>query len=321
MSSLTTMTEQPRSGVRTRLAAGALCWRYGPAGLEVLLVHRPKYNDWSWPKGKLEPGELLPVCAVREVAEETGVQIRLGRPLPDVTYNDGDGRPKRVSYWAASVVRIGRRTASPREIDRTAWMPLDKARRKLTSPSDQGPLDALISYAQSGTLDTAPVLVVRHATARPRDSWTRADAERPLVESGRRQATVLMPLIDCWRPESVVSSPWRRCLQTVAPYVDTTGVRISTKGGLSERGFRRDPDKAAKHIQKLIDKARPAALCTHRPVLAGVMPALATRTQAPAIGAIPSEDPYLPPGGILVAQVLRQATARRVISVETYSAT
>ena len=83
-------------GPITVTAAGALCWRVRNHKLQVLLIHRPRYKDWSWPKGKLDPGETLPECAVREVEEETGARVELGRPLPTVTYVLPDGRTKHV---------------------------------------------------------------------------------------------------------------------------------------------------------------------------------------------------------------------------------
>lgn len=301
------------------LAAGALCWRRGPHGLEVLMVHRPKYDDWSFPKGKLEPDELLPVCAVRELAEETGAIVRLGRPLPAVCYHDADGAPKHVSYWAARVLGTRRPTASPDEIDGVTWVGLEEAAARLTAPSDRGPLAELSRYAAAGVLDTVPVLVVRHATARPRDAWARADAERPLVDAGRRQAAALVPLLACWRPERFVSSPWRRCLQTIGPYVKASGAHVKTKGGLSERGFRRDPGKAAKHVTALVDRCRPGALCTHRPVLDGVMRSLSRLTVGSSQPLIPDRDPYLAPGEVLVAHVRRGGQdGRPVVAVERF---
>ena len=82
-------------------AAGALVWRERRGRLEVLLVHRPRYDDWSFPKGKVEPRESVRTCAVREVAEETGACIALGQPMGTIRYKLSDGRRKHVYYWAA----------------------------------------------------------------------------------------------------------------------------------------------------------------------------------------------------------------------------
>ena len=111
------------------LAAGAVCWRHGSKGLEVVLIHRPKYNDWSWPKGKVDPGETLPETAVREVKEETGLDIRLGIPLPTAEYKVGGKNTKKVFYWSAEV--RGDAAFAPmneREVDRAKWFPVEKAR-------------------------------------------------------------------------------------------------------------------------------------------------------------------------------------------------
>ncbi|MCJ7826680.1 MAG: NUDIX domain-containing protein, partial [Demequinaceae bacterium] len=86
---------------RTIIAAGALVWRVREDTLQVLAVHRPNYDDWSWPKGKTRRGETLPECAVREVYEETGKQVMLGQVLPSVSYTLKSGRSKRVTYWSA----------------------------------------------------------------------------------------------------------------------------------------------------------------------------------------------------------------------------
>jgi len=286
------------------LAAGVLCWRTGADGVEVLMVHRPKYDDWSFPKGKIEEGELLPECAIRELAEETGVEALLGRPLPVVRYRDQEGACKEVTYWTGRPVRQGHRTASPNEVDATAWLRLADARERLSQASDAVPLQALELMAAEGELATTPLVVVRHGTARPRDAWARADAERPLIASGRRQAAALTTLLACWRPEQVLSSPWRRCVDSISPYASAAQLKIRAKGGLSERGFRRDPDKARKHLLALVDRGRPAALCTHRPVLAGIFRAMRERTARDLVEHIPAEDPYLAPGEVLVAHVV-----------------
>lgn len=306
------------------LAAGVVCWRPTSSGdgVQVLLVHRPRYDDWSFPKGKLEADEQLPECAVRELAEETGVEAALGRPLPGTEYPILTGQTKRVSYWAGRAVRTGRRTAPGTEVDDVRWVRLDQARDLLTAPSDRDVLDAFAALSAANELATVPLVVLRHAVTRPRDSWPRADGERPLVAAGRRQATALVRLLRCWRPEHVLSSPWRRCLETLDPFVKASGAKVRTKGGLTEATFRRDPGKAAKHTEKLLNRARASMLCTHRPVLAGVLPVLRTAAADDAVlAALPDEDPYLAPGEALVAHVLHSnGHAPRVVAVERYVA-
>jgi 8-oxo-dGTP pyrophosphatase MutT (NUDIX family) len=120
-------------------AAGGVVWREGPAGEEVLLVHRPKYDDWSLPKGKLEPGETDEEAAVREVAEETGLQCRLGDEIGSVSYIDRRGRPKVVRYWS---MEAGEGEFTPHdEVDAVQWVGLDEARRVLSYDTDRRVLD------------------------------------------------------------------------------------------------------------------------------------------------------------------------------------
>jgi len=311
---------EPPDGPADLFAAGTLCWRptRNGAGLEVLLVHRPRYDDWTWPKGKPARGEALPECAVRETAEETGTDVVLGRPLPQVRYRLPDGAIKEVSYWAARPVggRLGPHDTA--EVDQVAWLPLDVAAERLTQPGDAGPLATLAQYAEEGTLATTEVLIIRHATARPRDAWARSDAERPLVASGRRQAMALAALLRCWRPDPLISSPWRRCVQTMDPYTAASGTRLRTKGGLSEDGYRRSPGKAARHTRDLLEGGHGGGLCTHRPVLPGVLAALREVTVDAVRPLIPDSNPYLRPGEVLVAHVSHGRRGPVVVAIERH---
>jgi 8-oxo-dGTP diphosphatase len=162
-----------------------------------------------------------------------------------------------------------------------------------------------------------PLVVVRHGTSRPRDSWARADADRPLVSAGRRQARALVPLLACWRPERVVSSPWRRCLETIAPFAGGAGLRVRTKNSLSEVGAASSPARTRRHMQRLLDRAEAAVLCTHRPVLAEVLQVLRQAAGRDVADGIPTKDPFLAPGEVLVAHV-PVAGAARVVAVERH---
>jgi 8-oxo-(d)GTP phosphatase len=190
-------------------AAGALPWRRRRGKLQVALVHRPRYDDWSWAKGKLDPGEEWPVAAVREVFEETGFHVRLGRPLPTSRYtvadSTGRGVPKEVRYWAAEVV--GGDGSLLHEIDEVVWLNVRDAADRLSYDRDREPLDALIQAYRDGTLTTWPLVIVRHANAYDRATWTEPDPLRPLDDSGRERADALVPILAAYGVKRVVTSP------------------------------------------------------------------------------------------------------------------
>lgn len=123
-------------------AAGGVVWRRSPAGhVEVLLVHRPRYDDWTLPKGKLDPGEAPAAAALREVEEETGWRARLGPPLPAVRYTDQQQREKRVRYWAME--GAGGAFRPNDEVDAIRWLDLAAAAALLTYAHDRLVLEAL----------------------------------------------------------------------------------------------------------------------------------------------------------------------------------
>lgn len=316
--------ESPRATV---LAAGVLPWRIQAGELEVLLIHRPRYDDWSWPKGKLDDGETLPECAVRETREEIGLDIRLGIPLPVTHYNLKSGASKEVWYWATEVTKQ-EPTPDHGEVDKVAWVSPKKARSKLTNDGDVLPLDALELAHAERRLRTTPFLVLRHAKAKPRSSWTRAEGERPLAATGRRQALEVRDLLQAWQPTKVASSPWRRCVETVAPYVQSTKRSLKEISALTEKKAEKNPKRAGREIVGLLDRGRPQLVCMHRPVLplalnqlrAWTLDSATTSERHHAIlRALPTADPYLRPGGVIVAH---QSVDRegRIVAIEVYDA-
>lgn len=298
-------------------AAGAVCWRVSHGQLQLLLVHRPRYDDWSWPKGKLEAGETHPEAAVREVAEETGISIRLGVPLPAARYRLAESLDKHVAYWAAAVsTDTPPAPPLPLEVDALEWLSPEDASQRLTRRADRVQVSAVVQAHQDATLDTWPLIVLRHAVAHPRTVWGQDDAERPLVAAGARQADALVPLLHVWGPVRVLSSPARRCVDTVRPYADRYGTKLRAKGSLTEEGHRRDPAKVARLVTKLVSRERPVVVCTHRPALGTLLGAVAGRTGVGLAAAVPAQDPFLEPGELLVAHLSRRSG--RVVAVERH---
>ena len=240
----------------------------------MLLVHRPRYDDWSFPKGKLDAGEAAPAAAVREVHEETGLPVRLGPPLPDQEYRVAASR-KVVHYWVGRV--LGEDDVSSylpnEEIDQVAWVDHDEAVRLLTYPHDRDTLDAATRLRKQ----TRVLVVLRHAKACGRKAWDGEDRLRPLEDSGEEQAGRLTPLLAAWDVSRVVSSPSTRCLQTVTPYADATGRKLRTSDALSEEGA--TDAGVAEVVRGLLDRREGAVLCTHRPVLPTVLAAVGVRPE------------------------------------------
>jgi 8-oxo-dGTP diphosphatase len=296
-------------------AAGALPWRLNKDRLEVLLIHRPRYDDWSWPKGKIDAGETIPECAIREVQEEIGLTAQLGIPLPPIHYHVASGL-KVVHYWAVQV-NGSRLLPDGNEVDSVMWCAPEKAAALLSNPSDVVPLEYLRDAHQRGELNTWPLVVVRHAKAKPRSSWSKAEGERPLAATGIRQAKAVGRLLQVWKPLRVVSSPWLRCVTTVVPYANTSGAKVKLVDHLTEHRHARNPKKTAAVIEALFDKQRAVAVCTHRPALPTVIEQLAKHTPPALRGLLPSSQPYLSPGEMLVCHVAPEAR-NRIVAVEQF---
>jgi 8-oxo-dGTP pyrophosphatase MutT (NUDIX family)/phosphohistidine phosphatase SixA len=248
-------------------AAGVVVFR---PGREVLLVHRPKYDDWSFPKGKLDRGESAPVAAVREVAEETGLRVRLGVPLASQRYPVSGSRSKTVSYWVGRCVDdddVSRYRANA-EIDAVRWVPAGEARDLLTYDRDRETLREGLAARRR----THALIVLRHGAARSRRAWRGDDRQRTLLKAGRHQAESLVPLLAAYDPRRLVTSTSVRCLETVTPYAEASGVPLETTRRLSEEDA--TPTSVRRVVHELVESDGGAVVCSHRPVFPHVFDAL-----------------------------------------------
>jgi 8-oxo-dGTP pyrophosphatase MutT (NUDIX family)/phosphohistidine phosphatase SixA len=248
-------------------AAGGVVWRAtslnaGKAGVEVALIHRPRYDDWSIPKGKLAAGESDLEGALREVLEETGYRVRPGRELGEVHYlknTEGVPREKFVRYW--SMEAVGGAFTPSREVDELRWFPLAEAEDALTRSNDR---DVLHRFAD-GPIITRTLLVVRHASAGSRSDWNGDDRVRPLDDTGRDQSHELVRPISRFDVEELISADYLRCVQTLEPLSESIGLPIREEPLLSETGF--EGDDAVRLLRRTVQKVRAAALCSQRDVI------------------------------------------------------
>ena len=312
-------------------AAGAIPWRERDGRLEVALIHRPRYRDWSWPKGKLDPGESLPAAACREVAEETGTPVVLGVPLPTLRYRMPDGARKEVRYWAARVATDADAAALDArdlvhrapltEIDDVVWVSAPTATDLLSRPTDRKPLDVVCELYATGRLATRVLAVARHGRAKQRSAWSRGEASRPLTAQGQAQSRALVDVLAAFGVADLVTSPWARCLRTLTPYAERTGLTPRELEALTEDGVRTDPTAAATVVAALLTEPQDAVVCTHRPALAAVLPVVAEATRRWTTGTVPDDDPWLRTGEVLVAHVAGSGPGARVVAVETHRPT
>lgn len=270
-------------------AAGVVLWRPGgshPPGVEVALIHRPKYDDWSFAKGKLEAGEHVLRAAVREAAEETGLAVTLGRRLHHVSYSYS-GRTKRVDYWAATADETAQPFAANKEVDRLDWLPVPEAPKRLSYQRDVELLDVF----SGGPARTVPLIFLRHTSAGSRLEWSGADEARPLDPAGSQDAAVLAGLLRCFGVMRVVSSPAERCLATVRPYAHAAGVPVEDDAVLAVAGGARPRpagDEVAALAARLAAAGRPVVVCAHREN----MPTLLAAASA-QLGGVPPAGPPL----------------------------
>ncbi len=296
--------------------------------IEVCLVHRPKYNDWSWPKGKLDPNESHRHAAVREICEEIGVPVALGPYLGDVEYPlNEEGKKNRrtknrtadskhVLFWMATPIseedeqRLSSafgpvRRADAGEIDEVLWLTVAEARKKLSHSTDKDLLAAFVDRIEEGAEQAVPFLIVRHGKAEPRKSWKGSDANRPITPRGAACAFALSRELACFNPVRLSTSPWIRCMETVEMFSWQTNRHMAMLEPLTEDAFAASPEAAWQcfygEILNAVEHHTPTAVCMHRPVIGGMFEHLRELCASKALAKrLIAKSPYMTTGTALV---------------------
>lgn len=284
--------------------------------IELCLVYRPKYDDWSWPKGKNEPNESHRHTAVREVGEETGYSVTLGPHIAKIEYpleregkkssknsssNNSQNRNsqpeviKRIHYWMMRLIdkptaakRLPAfgpiKPAKPTEIGNVLWLTPSQARKKLTHDSDREVLDAFLEKLHAGKAEYSTLLLVRHGKAESRKTWQGSEATRPITPLGAAASYALGRELACYAPNKIISSPWKRCVETVAAFAHDSSLQIEQVAELTEDHHEKQPKSTLSvlinEIQNLECNAQNTSktsnasttnnatvICLHRPVI------------------------------------------------------
>jgi 8-oxo-dGTP pyrophosphatase MutT (NUDIX family)/phosphohistidine phosphatase SixA len=301
-------------------AAGAVCWRRVDDEIMVLLIHRTKQKDVSFPKGKVDPGETLPQAAVREVEEETGLSVALGANLGRIHYRIAKDSQKTVEYWAAEVTEIAVRNSTflPNdEVEALEWTPLKTAHKRLSYEQDRDILEVFKKFIEHNALETFSVIVLRHAKAEQRSLEFPEDCRRPLSEIGKAQAKNLVATLSAFGPSRIFSSTAERCLRTVTPVAKALNKSVRAKDDLSQDAWDDGDADIRSVIAKIVRKGKTAIVCSHRPVLPDIAREIVLVT-----GSIPGsyldEASALPPGGFSVFHLSKTHPSAGILSIETY---
>lgn len=250
-------------------AAGGVVWRPAEdSGTEVAVVHRPRHDDWSLPKGHVDAGEHSLQAACREVAEETGLHVVAGRRSLTTRY-EVEGAPKRVDYWV--VRHVGGEFLANDECDDLRWLPPAAAAELCSYEHDR---EVIADAARTDVPREVSVLLVRHGKAGSSDRWDGPDAERPLTSAGQEQARRLAAVLPLFGPTSVASATPLRCRQTVAPLAERLGLAVDERPEYGEPEFGGDPQRALDATLRALSEPGLAVVCSQGGTIPTVLQAL-----------------------------------------------
>lgn len=241
-------------------AAGGVVRRRGRHGPEFALVHRPRYDDWTFPKGKALEDELEHETAEREVLEETGFRCERGPELAKIRYLDHLGRSKSVRYWLMHPA--GGAFTPNAEVDELRWVGATTAGALLSYEHDRGVLASALAFDR-------PVYLVRHAKARDRATWIDDDVLRPLSGKGSAQAEGLIALFQGFEVDRVVSSPAARCVETVRPLALARSMPVDERDELAEG------PSIERALSFVLSTGDAVVMCSHGDVIPAVVERLA----------------------------------------------
>ncbi|GAA2983869.1 8-oxo-dGTP diphosphatase [Microbacterium terrae] len=301
-------------------AAGGVLWRIVDERLHVLLIHRTRYRDVTLPKGKVDPGEMLAETAVREIFEETGIRVALGVPVGVSRYRLPSKRTKIVHYWAAEATEDAIRASAfvpNREIAALEWVPVKKARKRLSYPVDVEIIDHFLRLVDERVLRTFPLIVLRHAKALARDDWEGKDAARPLAPRGRKQAKAIVGPLLAFGANRIVTSPAERCMKTVKPLAAAVGRTPDTSKLISQDAWEVGESDARTVVGDLVRARRTAVVCSHGPVLPEILTeiALATGTLR---GSYLGSASALDPAAFSVVHLSVDNPGSGIVAIETH---
>lgn len=253
-------------------AAGGVVWRVREGRVQIALIHRPRYDDWSLPKGKVEPGESDLTAAIREVHEELGARVAVSRRLGRVRYVV-NSRRKHVTYWAMRY--LDGEFQPNEETDCVEWLTPGKARKQLSYSVDRS---VVLDFASVPRIDSV-IILVRHGRAGKRSEWPGPDALRPLDEIGVHQAARLAEFLPHFAPRGIYSADRVRCIQTVEPVAAALDTNVRIDPAFNDDTFNQSPLTTQTALLALAKPGRVSVVCSQ-----GVtIPALVDRL-GPGVG-------------------------------------